>query len=86
MSQNTIIRVAMELNTFCILILVTGIIYLNNHFGKVEGKSNVRIFNINLICMENGESNKMTTELNREETIAFVTWCLPLGFLSRNTC
>ena len=85
MSLNTVIRVAMELNTFCILILVTGIIYLSNHSGKVEGKSDVSIFNINMICMENGESNKMTTELNGEETIVFITRCLPLGFLTRNT-
>lgn len=65
------------MNTCCILILVIGIIYLSN-FRKVEGRSNINMFYINVICMENVESNKVTTEVN-EEAILFTTWCLPLS-------
>lgn len=52
MSLNTTVIVVIELNTYCILILVIGVTYLNNHFGKVEGKSHVSIFNANMVCME----------------------------------
>lgn len=45
-------KVAVELNTYCILSLVIGIMYLNDHFGKVDSKSNICVFNINMICME----------------------------------
>lgn len=51
----------------------------------LEGKSNVSIFSINMISMENVEGSKMTTKLSREETVVFITGHLPLGFLSRNT-
>lgn len=36
------------------------------------------MFYINVICMENVESNKVTTEVS-EEAILFTTRCLPLS-------
>lgn len=51
MFLRTTFVVVIELNTFCFLILIIAIIYLN-HFRKIEGKSNVSIFNINVICVE----------------------------------
>lgn len=51
MFLRTTFVVVIELNTFYFLILIIGIIYLNL-FKKVEGKSDVRIFNINVICVE----------------------------------
>lgn len=44
--------VVVELNTYCILILVIGVTYLNNHLGKVEGKAHISIFNTDMVCMK----------------------------------